>query len=485
MAKQRIEYLAVDRLDIERTLVSGGSEVNLNGLSGEKSKVSSNDTTAGYLNGKLVAGANVTLTENNNGGDETLTIAANFTDVDDKAKVSSNDTTAGYLNGKLVAGTNITLTENNNGGNETLTIAAAGGVTGFAASQNITSPNDVTNASRLLVDASTTNADMILQVKGLGAYVAQLPDNTTTGGNKRGASAIDFGRARTAADQVASGTRSVIIGYSDNKASGYGAYAIGQVNTVTADGAIALGSSNVLSPAGDTQYCFGGNNTSSGLETAIHGKSNTVSGERSTAIGFGHIVSGNRATAIGDSNQASAKYSGAWGGYNNRATAEYAQAYGRDALADCFNMRAYALAYPFGSTPGYQQYQEMIVRADTTNAISSAVFTADGQTTTGAPYEMTVPADTNLHFDIMITARHETNDQNGAWKITGMIKQHAGTTAFVGTPTTTVIADGHGTTWTLTVSAVAGILRLTANSNLINGGNIRWLAHIKALKLTF
>lgn len=48
---------------------------------------------------------------------------------DEVAKVSSNDTTAGYLNGKLVAGTNITFTENNNGGNETLTIAAAGDTT--------------------------------------------------------------------------------------------------------------------------------------------------------------------------------------------------------------------------------------------------------------------------------------------------------------------------------------------------------------------
>lgn len=42
---------------------------------------------------------------------------------DEVAKVSSNDTTAGYLNGKLVAGSGISLTENNNGGNETLTIA--------------------------------------------------------------------------------------------------------------------------------------------------------------------------------------------------------------------------------------------------------------------------------------------------------------------------------------------------------------------------
>ena len=45
-------------------------------------------------------------------------------DTNDKTKVSSNDTTAGFLNGKLVAGSNISFTENSDGGNETLTIAA-------------------------------------------------------------------------------------------------------------------------------------------------------------------------------------------------------------------------------------------------------------------------------------------------------------------------------------------------------------------------
>jgi hypothetical protein len=43
---------------------------------------------------------------------------------DEKAKVSANDTTAGYLNGKLTAGSGITLTEGSDGGNETLAIAA-------------------------------------------------------------------------------------------------------------------------------------------------------------------------------------------------------------------------------------------------------------------------------------------------------------------------------------------------------------------------
>tara|TARA_R110000823_G_scaffold61935_11_gene147373 strand:+ start:1372 stop:3042 length:1671 start_codon:yes stop_codon:yes gene_type:complete len=43
---------------------------------------------------------------------------------DIQAKVSANDTTAGYLNGKLVGGTAITLAEGSDGSNETLTINA-------------------------------------------------------------------------------------------------------------------------------------------------------------------------------------------------------------------------------------------------------------------------------------------------------------------------------------------------------------------------
>jgi hypothetical protein len=58
-----------------------------------------------------------------------------FSTTDEKAKVSSNDTTPGYLNGKLVAGTNITLTEVNDGANETLTIAATAGSSAVSVTQ--------------------------------------------------------------------------------------------------------------------------------------------------------------------------------------------------------------------------------------------------------------------------------------------------------------------------------------------------------------
>ena len=64
---------------------------------------------------------------------------------DIQAKVSANDTTAGYLNGKLVAGSGITLSETNDGGNETLSIGGATlpTITGIAPTVATNSATDI------------------------------------------------------------------------------------------------------------------------------------------------------------------------------------------------------------------------------------------------------------------------------------------------------------------------------------------------------
>ena len=68
---------------------------------------------------------------------------------DETVKVSSNDTSNGYLNGKLVAGTGIALIENSDGGNETLTIKTD--------NPTITSisPDTITNAATNIVITGT------------------------------------------------------------------------------------------------------------------------------------------------------------------------------------------------------------------------------------------------------------------------------------------------------------------------------------------
>ena len=60
--------------------------------------------------------------------DPTAVLHASTKQYAEKVKVSSNDAVAGYLLGKLVAGTNILLTEQNDGGDETVDISAATGL---------------------------------------------------------------------------------------------------------------------------------------------------------------------------------------------------------------------------------------------------------------------------------------------------------------------------------------------------------------------
>jgi len=80
----------------------------------------------------------------------------------EKVKVSANDTTAGFLNGKLVAGTNISLTEGTDGGNETLTAALSGTIaTAQIADLNVTSGKIANDAVTLAKMAPGTDGNII------------------------------------------------------------------------------------------------------------------------------------------------------------------------------------------------------------------------------------------------------------------------------------------------------------------------------------
>ena len=107
----------------------GEVQVGSGSSSDEKVKVTSNDTTANYLYNKLVAGTNVTIVENNNGGDETVTIqVVSGSATDELVKVSSNDTTASYLRQKVSGTSGITAYEYYNGSNELLVLSGSGAI---------------------------------------------------------------------------------------------------------------------------------------------------------------------------------------------------------------------------------------------------------------------------------------------------------------------------------------------------------------------
>ena len=98
------------------------------------------------------------------------------TDTNDKVKVSANDTTPGFLNGKLVAGTNISLTEGSDGGNETLTAALSGTITPSDNTVTLAKMAPGTDGNIISYDASgnpvavaTGSSGQVLTSAGAGA----------------------------------------------------------------------------------------------------------------------------------------------------------------------------------------------------------------------------------------------------------------------------------------------------------------------------
>ena len=93
-------------------------------------------------------------------------------------------------------------------------------------------------------------------IKGIGAFQLQQTDNTATGGNARGANAVDLQTVRTLATRVASGLQSFVAG-GNNTASGNGAAALGSVNTASGNFSFAVG--NLCTASGVASIALGEN----------------------------------------------------------------------------------------------------------------------------------------------------------------------------------------------------------------------------------
>jgi len=83
------------------TITNNGTATGFGSADTEKVKVSSNDTTAGFLNGKLVAGTNISLTEGSDGGNETLTAALSGTI--STSQIGANQVTGAKLNTDVIS----------------------------------------------------------------------------------------------------------------------------------------------------------------------------------------------------------------------------------------------------------------------------------------------------------------------------------------------------------------------------------------------
>lgn len=136
-------------------------------------------------------------------------------------------------------------------------LAGAGGLTNFTESNYLYSTK---YGVKLTPNSAQSNVSVVLQPKGTGAVIAQQPDGTETGGNNRGAKAVDLQTVRSSNTQVASGDYAVIGGGSTNIASStFAVVAGGSSNTASGYYSVVAGGQTCT--ASSTNSFIGGGNT--------------------------------------------------------------------------------------------------------------------------------------------------------------------------------------------------------------------------------
>lgn len=273
--------------------------------------------------------------------------------------------------------------------------APTASVTGFTAAESTASPNNTVYVDSLTANGSTTNVDTAFVPKGTGAVLAAVPDSASTGGNKRGANAVDWQQVRATAAQVASGSESVVSGGRNNTASGSQSAVIG-----------------------------GAGNAASGANSTVSG------GDANTASQSWAAVGG------GIQNTSSNYYSTVGGGYLNTASGEGSWVPGGYRATTRGLSGVHAWAFGARSAQGDAQHIGGMYRR-TTTATSATDLTADGAAA-GSTMIMVLPNNSGAGFTARCVA-YRSGGGVGSWRIEGTAERgaNAASTALVGTTTIT------------------------------------------------
>ncbi len=322
--------------------------------------------------------------------------------------------------------------------------------------------------------------DSFLNVTDSGAVRA-----SGSGGNARGADAVDLQVSRSNAANVASGALSVIAGGLDNRASGALSVAVGgSANQATGNtSGIVAGSSNAVSNT--AAFVGGGNaNTASGADSSVlAGTSNSASGQNSTIGGGSSNTSSAQNTSIGGgANNACSGVAGHIGGGNlNTLTGASAVIPGgTQALADKFGQMAHASG-AFASAGDAQSF-ELLFRISTTDATANVELFLDGGSA-----RATILNGSTWCFDI-ITAIRRDDGTSVMIQTQGAIQHIAGTVSLVDTVVQTVIADGSGATITtanLLVDANNTQKALRIRCTGIVAENFRWVSNARIVEVNY
>jgi hypothetical protein len=433
---------------------------------------------ADSTNKRYVTDANLTVIGNTSGtntGDQIISDATiSLTDI-----TTNNFSTTKH--GFVPKGTNTGKYLKDDG---TWSTISAGGLTYFTEAQSTASPNSTVNVDSLTAIASTTNADFVIRPKGTGAILAAIPDNTSIGGDKRGANAVDLQTIRTSSSRVANGNYSVITGGNENTASNtYSSVLGGYLNTAsgqyssnlggyatTVTGNYSGGSGYQNQIGGNNSFGAGASNITTANNCAVFGSTNTLSQQYCFAGGDSHTLSNFYCTAFGTGHNAS--------GYSNFMTGLNAKSFG-------VHGRQSVGAYYY-STTGDNQSSTLILSARTTSATPKILGSVNPIfSTIDATTQLTLQNNNAMRVKGSIIAKQNGTTNVGAWDIDFVVVRgaNAGTTAIVTSNVNLVTNASSWGTPTITADTSIGCPTITVTG--VATTNIQWGCSISSMEVIY
>jgi len=380
--------------------------------------------------------------------------------------------------------------------NRTWTIAT--GLNYFAEAQNTTAPNATTPVDSLTAVSAATNADFAIIPKGNGAIIADIPDNLVSGGNKRGANAVDLQQIRLTNAAVASGAQSVISGGNYNTASG-ATSSVGGGYQNTASGILStIGGGNQNSATSDYATVGGGtNNTATGRCVVAGGASSTANGYAAATLGgFGNTSTNNYASNLGGaSNTASGQYSAVLGGQSNTASADFTMASGVSCTANGTYSQATGYGANVNSIIGRQAYAKIhttvgdaqtstfiFTQRTTNNTLTDYTINGTGAASNN---QVILPNNGAFRFKGTIIAKQSASTNVAAWDIEGLIVRgaSAATTSLLISSVTVVQNTPAWGTPTLAADTTQGGLRMQIQGAAST--NIQWVGNITTTEVIY
>lgn len=328
-----------------------------------------------------------------------------------------------------------------------------GGLTNFTESVNNSAPNATVPVVCLRANNAATNVDAAFSPKGTGAIVANVPDSTATGGNKRGIYAVDLGLSRSNANQVA-GDYAVVVGNSV-RANGYGV-AIGfnalADGSGSYSGGVAIGRNASTSGDSGGGVAIGYNANSSGGPNVAIGQSSTASGS-----GTGLVAIGLNTTAVNLG--ASALGMGA-----------IANAIGSSSIGTYANSRSRQALIALGVGNSMPQAVFWIGSAQTTDATPKRMA-ATSYASTGTTFSLPTGMSAVVRVQVLATQTNGTGaGAVNAWVGDALVKNVGGTFTMVAGTLTQIGSEA----WTAVLSGDNTLKALVVDVTGEAGKSITW-----------